>query len=360
MSAANSVRRPDAKTFGEINAFLRAWFAEHRRDMPWRESYHPYSVWISEIMLQQTQVKTVEPYFRRWMEKYPDVSALAEEPLERLYKSWQGLGYYRRCRSIKETAEILVSEHGGEFPCRRDALLKLPGIGPYTAGAIMNIAFEKPAPMVDGNAARVLSRIFDWDQPVETASTRKRFEEWSKGVFSAGNPRFAGQAMMELGALVCKPRNPACGSCPLHSLCGAKREGTVEQRPVAGKKPAPVPLDLLHYVIRKDGMSLMVRMKPRTWWAGLWGFPWCEKGKALEFEAEAGIVRGDGLKAFRHGVTKYKVNSEAVSAFLGKKGGFEGELFDEYRWIEDKALQSLSLSLPAFRIAKHLPRWLDA
>lgn len=212
---------------------LLYWYRKHKRDLPWRRSGDAYKIWISEIMLQQTRVEAVKPYFARFMERFPDVAALASAPEEELFKYWEGLGYYSRARNLKKTAEILMEEYGGKLPASREKLLSLPGIGSYTAGAIASIAYGIPAPAVDGNVLRVLARVTGSREDILKQSTRRNMEELVAGILREGEAGDLNQALIETGAVICIPNGePLCGECPFHTVCAAREKGMTGEIPV--------------------------------------------------------------------------------------------------------------------------------
>ncbi len=270
------------------NALLN-WYRHNRADLPWRRDPSPYQVWLSEIMLQQTQVKTVLPYYRRFIRAFPTVEALAAAPLDNVLKQWEGLGYYSRARNLHRAAYIIVNEHGGELPAEVEALLKLPGIGPYTAGAIASIAFGRPVPVLDANVIRVFARVLDLDEDISQAATREKLwrvaEEW----LPAGDAGAYNQALMELGQRLCRPQNPRCGDCPIRSHCRAWSAGTQSQRPRRAKRPPTPHYDVTAGLIRDDQDRLLIAQRPLDGLlGGLWEFP---GGKV-----EAGETLADCLK----------------------------------------------------------------
>lgn len=220
-----------------IKAPLLAWYYKNRRFLPWREAPEPYNVWISEIMLQQTRVEAVKPYFARFMESLPDVKALAEAEEETLLKLWEGLGYYNRAKNLQKAAQVMMKEHNGMPPASYEALLKLPGIGSYTAGAIASIAFGIAEPAVDGNVLRVISRILASREDIGRASVKKQMEALLRECMDQNNPGDYNQALIELGAIICIPAGrPICEACPCASLCLTLRDGLSEEIPVKSKK----------------------------------------------------------------------------------------------------------------------------
>ena len=253
---------------------LLSWFAEHARELPWRSDPRPYRVWISEIMLQQTRVEAVKPYFERFLTALPDVAALAACPDDRLMKLWEGLGYYSRARNLKRAAGVIMERYGGELPQEPEELLKLPGIGPYTAGAISSIAYGKRAAAVDGNVLRVVTRLTADDTDIMKAAFRRATEKRLAAVMPEGRTGDFNQAMMELGATVCGPNgDPQCGECPCRGFCRAHLNGCETAYPVkAGQKPRRV--EARTVLLIRDGNRIVLRKRPETGLlAGLYEFP---------------------------------------------------------------------------------------
>ena len=209
----------------KLPAVLLPWYRENRRDLPWRQDREPYHVWLSEIMLQQTRVEAVRDYYLRFIRELPDVYALANCDDDRLHKLWEGLGYYSRVRNLKKAARVIVEEYGGEFPRDHGAVLALPGVGPYTAGAICSIAFELPTPAVDGNVLRVLSRLRADGEPIDLPEHKRRVQRELEGIYPRENPGDFTQALMELGATLCGPNwEPRCGECPCRDFCRGRED----------------------------------------------------------------------------------------------------------------------------------------
>ncbi len=259
----------------EFFPHLMAWYDAEKVDLPWRSDHpNPYHVWLSEIMLQQTQVDTVIAYFNAFLAAYPDVHTLAAAPLDDVFKQWEGLGYYSRARNLHKTARLVSAEMDGRFPSTADELQKLPGIGRYTAGAIASIAFKQSAPVLDGNVIRVFTRLLNIADDVTQTATKNRLWDQAAAWMPTERPGDYNQALMEFGRLVCKPKNPACADCPLQAHCAAFAADTVTQRPVK-KKKAPTP----HYdvaagiVYREDGRFLIAQRPLEGLLGGLWEFP---------------------------------------------------------------------------------------
>jgi A/G-specific adenine glycosylase len=263
---------------------LLPWFARHARDLPWRaEPRPPYAVWISEIMLQQTRVDTVIPYFRRFLARFPDPAALAAAPLQDVLKLWENLGYYTRARQIHKMAKILVRDHGGQLPSDPAALAALPGLGPYTTAAIASFAFGHPLAVLDGNVIRVFSRLLALPDDTGLPATRKMLQRLADDLLPRGKSAAANEAWMELGALVCTPRNPRCPACPLRRVCRAAALNTPEAFPKK-KKKMKVPHKIVGAAVilnAKNQILIAQRHADKGMLAGLWEFP---GGKIAEGE----------------------------------------------------------------------------
>lgn len=252
-----------------VREALLGHYDRARRDLPWRHESDPYRIWVSEAMLQQTRVETVIPYYRRWLELFPDVEALAAATRDQVLLAWQGLGYYRRAAHLHEGARVVRERHGGRVPDTLEALRELPGVGAYTAGAVASIAFGRAVPAVDGNAKRVLARLFD--EPAPTAAWLRRR---AGALVDPARPGDWNQALMELGATVCTSRAPACSDCPLSPWCAARNAGTQEERPARVRRAAvPVATMAVAVVIDDGGRALLVRRPESGLLGGMWAFP---------------------------------------------------------------------------------------
>ena len=286
---------------------LLAWYDGHARVLPWREHPSPYRVWVSEIMLQQTRVEAVKPYFERFIGELPSIRELAEAPEDRLLKLWEGLGYYNRVRNMQKAARILVEEYGGEMPADYDAILSLPGIGSYTAGAIASIAFGMSRPAVDGNVLRVLSRLEKNYEDILKQSVRREFEQEVQEIIPEGRAGDFNQSLIELGALVCVPNGaPRCGECPLEKLCGAHAEGVELELP---KKTPPAKRkieDRTVLVLVSDNKAALRKRPAKGLLAGLYELPNLEgrldREEVLAFVKEQGLspIRIQELPAAKH------------------------------------------------------------
>lgn len=243
-----------------MNTLLLQWYDTHHRDLPWRHTHDPYRIWVSEIMLQQTRAAAVIPYYERFFQALPTLQSLADCPQEDLLKLWEGLGYYSRAKNLQKAAQLLMTEHEGIFPKTAKELQKLPGIGPYTAGAIASIAFGEKEPAVDGNVLRILSRLRDDERDVLLPATQQYWREYLKGYMDT-RPGDLNQSFMDLGSMVCLPENPKCESCPLNSICLSREHGTQNLRPVRTKKK-PRRVEMLTVFVLQDEQGLWVRRRP--------------------------------------------------------------------------------------------------
>ena len=265
---------------------LLPWYEANRRDLPWRQDKNPYHIWVSEIMLQQTRVEAVKGYYARFLRELPTIHDLANAPEDMLHKLWEGLGYYSRVRNLKKAAEVIVNTYGGEFPKTYEEVIALPGIGPYTAGAICSIAYDEKNPAVDGNVLRVMSRILADHTPVNDPAARKKAETILKEIYPDRAGDFT-QALMELGATVCGPnQKPDCQSCPCKDLCQGRKQGIAQSLPVrAEKKPRKI-LQKTVFVLDCDDCFALEKRPSKGLLAGLWQFPntegiWSRKGPLL-------------------------------------------------------------------------------
>ena len=308
-----------------------AWFQAARRDLPWRRDRDAYRVWISESMLQQTRVEAVIPYFERFLARFPTVADLAVAPIEDVLAVWSGLGYYRRARSLHAAARAIVEKHAGRFPDSRAELLELPGVGPYTAGAVASIAFDRPEPLVDGNVARVLARLYALDMPQESAAFRAATWAIAGGLIDALDGRSPGtwnQALMELGALVCVPREPRCPQCPLRAHCRAFGESRAHELPIPKARPTAIEVELHVALVRLDERVLVTQRPAQGRMAGLWELPTIEpSGERRLADAEwprgtdggAALAVLDEIAACAHSITRHRIRARVFAArWLGE------------------------------------------
>lgn len=252
---------------------LVRWFNKSARDLPWRRTRDPYAIWLSEIMLQQTRVETVIPYYERFLARFPNVNALARAEIDEVLALWSGLGYYRRARELHRCAQEVADKHGGVFPSDVAGLRSLRGIGPYTAGAIASIAFDKPVPLVDGNVARVLARLFAIELDMKSPAGMREAWSTAERIVPKDEPGKFNQALMELGATICIPRDPGCLVCPVREVCTARAQGRERDLPVMSAKRASPKVPMVAAVIECEGLILFARRKEGGLFGGLWEPP---------------------------------------------------------------------------------------
>ena len=297
---------------------LISWYKKEQRILPWRENKDPYRVWVSEIMLQQTRVDTVIPYFERFMKQFPTVEDLANADEADVLKAWEGLGYYSRARNLQSAVQEVAESYGGVVPNNPKEIAELKGVGPYTAGAILSIAYDIPHPAVDGNVMRVLSRIIGIWEDIAKPSTRKTFEEVTRRIISQDDPSSFNQGMMELGAIVCTPKSPSCLLCPVQEHCRAFSEGSQEELPIKSKKKAPRPVPIAVLALEDSEGNFMIRQRPDTGLlASLWEFP--------NVELLEGGLKEDQLKTHIHKVYN-------VQATIEKEIASFNHIFSHLKW----------------------------
>jgi len=372
----SEIRNPKSK---RLVPLLLDWFAANARDLPWRRTRDPYAIWVSEIMLQQTQVKTVIPFWERWLRELPTIEAAAKAPSAKIHKLWEGLGYYTRVRNLQKAAQAIVKHHDGKFPENFDEVLALPGIGRYTAGAICSIAFNQPKPILDGNVIRVLTRIFGIaDNPKEKAANAKLWQLAEALVSIAGEIGGArlrraqikshgstesrhtqketcshlNQSLMELGALICTPRNPQCLICPVKKLCVAFKENRTAELPNLGKREAATARRFVAFVVEHGGKFLVRQRPAQVVNAHLWEFPNVEVGVRLcepqEFWAEfaalpANDPRSENLERLcivKHSITRYRITLEAFFVQLKNAPAENGGIWQTSARLKNLAFTS--------------------
>ncbi|MEQ2007191.1 MAG: A/G-specific adenine glycosylase [Limisphaerales bacterium] len=353
---------------------LLDWFATAARDLPWRRTLDPYAIWVSEIMLQQTQVKTVIPYWERWMRELPDVATLAAAPEQRVLKLWEGLGYYTRVRSLQKAAQHVVALHHGQFPRDFDAVLALPGVGRYTAGAISSIAFNAPTPILDGNVIRVLTRLFCIAENPRDRATNDLLWQLATRLVEAAVPithhasritpliisgpcSALNQSLMELGATVCTPQNAQCPRCPVRAHCAAHREGRVDELPNLGPRVAITSREFHAFAVEHSGKFLVAQRPAGAVNAGLWEFPNLEvtgtRGTPAASLKQLLQVRAlcEPLCEVKHSITRYRITQLAFHIRLAKPAD---EMGSEFRWLTLPELRELPFSSAHKRILARL------
>ena len=276
-----------------ISKQLINWYKKNQRDLPWRNTKDPYYIWLSEIILQQTQVEQGLPYYLKFTSKYNTIKKLAAANDDDVMKLWQGLGYYNRAANMLKTARSIVSEQQAVFPKSYDELIKLSGIGPYTAAAISSFAFNEARAVVDGNVSRVLSRLFEIDQPINSSKGKILFSSIANEIIDKKNPGMHNQAMMELGAMVCKPRQPLCEECPIQLNCEAFKKNNFHEFPVKTKKNQPKNRHVNYFYIEQNGKTYIIQRTEKKIWKGLFELPNFESEKTLDV---LGVVKNNQFK----------------------------------------------------------------
>jgi A/G-specific adenine glycosylase len=326
---------------------LTTWFARNARDLPWRRTRDPYAIWVSEIMLQQTQVKTVLPYWERWMTALPTVRALAGAGQGTVLKLWEGLGYYTRARNMQRASKIILAEYDGNFPERFDDVLALPGIGRYTAGAICSIAFSQPRPILDGNVIRVLTRVFGIAGDPRERTVNERLWSLAEQLVTraAKYPGTLNQALMELGAIVCTAKNPRCEVCPLATQCIAFKTNRIHKFPQIAKR-APATARTFHaFVFNKRGRFLVRQRPAGVVNAHLWEFP----NEEIQSSSRNGIGAAEPFCTIKHSITRYRMTLKAfkvtnAASFFANNG----------QWLPLTKLHTLPFASAHKRILQQL------
>ena len=331
----------------ELHRRLLAWYRRHRRDLPWRRTRDPYRVWVSEVMLQQTTVKAVVPYYERFLERFPTLLALAAASEHDVLASWSGLGYYHRARNLQRGARHVLDRHQGSFPDTLEAALAVPGVGLYTASAVLSIARDAPLPVVDGNVRRVLSRLFALRGPEwrKDAAFYNRAEE----LLARAAPGEWNQALMELGATVCLPRKPACPACPLRAHCQALALGVAEELPEGRARRAAVDVTVAAALVEKDGRVLLVRRGEGRLMGRMWEVPQTSLESsglgdlARELRERHGLELTPGplVARGRHAITYRRIRLEAYRARLRQDPPADAERF---LWATPEEIAALPVS----------------
>lgn len=398
----------DAKRRQTFRRQLLSWYESHQRELPWKRLNDPYAVWISEIMLQQTVVAAVIPYFEKFMSRFPDVQVLADSEESDVLQHWEGLGYYSRARNIHKAAKIIAGELNGEFPTQVEALQKLPGIGRYTAGAICSFAYDQPAPIVEANTLRLYARLIGLEEDPRSKSGQNQLWDFAELILPRKSPGAFNQAMMDLGSLVCTPQNPNCAGCPVSSGCEAFLKQRQHQIPLPKKRPEITPLTAASIAVLSEGKVMIRQRMQGELWAGLWDFPRFTldemdgvphpvtrkkkaRGQVLPFDAdhreqgrddipaglsETVLPRLEGylleeakVKAsvqrfvteIRHSVTRYKIRLVCFVAEI-EQGNSNGKVADRqrgqqqppYQWVTVSELEEYPLSVTGRKFAKLL------
>jgi A/G-specific adenine glycosylase len=340
------------------------WYQKNARRLPWRDHPDPYAIWVSEIMLQQTRVETVIPYFERWMGRFPTLEALAHASQQDVLSAWEGLGYYSRARNLHRAAQIVLHEHQGQVPAELDALRRLPGIGRYTAGAIASLAFGLDEPALDANIRRVLARVFNVSLPARSPQGERQLWALAREHLPPGRAGDYNQALMDLGSQVCTPRAPRCLICPLAELCQARALGLQEQRPVLEARPETPHYMVTAAVIERQGQILIAQRPPDGLLGGLWEFPGgkVEPGEDLPTslkreireELDAEIEVGETLGEYRHAYTHFKVTLHAFRCTLSNRREPRPVQVSDLRWAAPAELEDFPMGKIDRQIARRI------
>lgn len=338
---------------------LLNWFDRNQRDLPWRKRKTRYRIWVSEVMLQQTQVVTVIDYYKRFMKRFPNVRKLAEANESDVLKLWEGLGYYRRARQLHAAAKKIVTDHGGRFPRTFDEVLALPGVGRYTAGAILSIADDQPLPIVEGNTIRVYSRLLDFQDDVASGAGQKTLWRFAESLVTPTRPGDLNQALMELGSEICSVKSPACTRCPVNGFCQARQNGDPEVLPNKGaKKTQYEDLRQVAIVIRRQNRVAIRLCGPDEHWTGLWDFPRFTIGQDVDSNEIMKLAKQQtGLAVqicvpftqLKHAVTRFRIS---LDCYLAEQVTGRLRHSTTQRWASIDELNDLAMSATGRKIAR--------
>lgn len=330
---------------------LVQWFDQEQRDLPWRHTKDPYKIWVSEVMLQQTRVDTVIPYYHQFLDSFPTLEALAQAPQEELLKRWEGLGYYSRARNLQSGVREVVENYGGIVPNNRHEMLKLKGVGPYTAGAILSIAYGKPEHAVDGNVMRVLSRVLLIEEDIALPKTKKIFEAAVDELIDPDNTSSFNQGLMELGAMICTPTSPKCLLCPVRDYCIGFNEGNPERLPIKSKKTTMKHLYYDVFVCRDaQGCYLLEQRRDSGLLANMWQFPMIEKENdmysmmKLEADYNVTVQSSKELLTFKHVFSHLTWHVESILVDCQHSNN------DQTTWFTPAQIETLPMAVPMLKI----------
>ena len=348
MESVTSLNVMTPKQIEQFQNRLVEWYRRHQRRLPWRETGDPYRIWISEVMLQQTQVQTVLPYYQKFLSHFPDVNQLADADLQKVLKAWEGLGYYARARNMHRAAKILVEQAGGKFPESWASVRDLPGVGDYIAAALLSIAFNQPYAVVDGNVKRVLARLLEISAPVNKSSSYKIFKKAADRLLDDRHPGIFNQAMMELGATICKPGTPDCAGCPVRSFCHANQNGKVDIFPKRVKAPKTPLHHIAVGVVYKNNRMLITRRKLEGLLGGLWEFPGGKVKKhetpesacirEIKEEVNLAVAVAGHITQVKHAYTHFKIRMDVFSCkYVSGDVKLNGPI--DFRWITQPEIE---------------------
>ncbi len=353
----------DSRTLARFRRGLVAWYRRNARPLPWRKSADPYRIWISEIMLQQTTVAAVVPYFERFLARFPTLAALAEANEEEVLRLWEGLGYYSRARNIHKTARLIVREFEARFPDEVDRLLELPGIGRYTAGAIASFAFDRRAPIVEANTLRLYSRLLGYRGNPRSAAGQKLLWNFAGQILPRKAPGLFNQALMELGATRCTIENTDCPRCPVRNCCAAFANGWQRQIPIVPVRPTISEVNEVAVAIQRDGRYLIRKRPSGERWAGLWDFvrfasdengraPLAQIARSIRQRTGLAVEVPERIAEIRHSVTRFRITLGCYVAQWSAGDPVDGSC--EFRWAAPRQLAKLPLSVTGRKLARIL------
>ena len=365
INATHAVALPTAEWKRAFRRRLIAWYGRHARDMPWRLTRDPYRVWVSEIMLQQTQVATVVPYFERFIAAFPDIPTLADAREDDVLRLWEGLGYYRRARQVHKAAGVIVEKHNGMFPRDAKSAGELPGVGRYTAGAILSIAYGAREPILEANTVRLFSRLLAFEGDPTRADARRLLWAMAEALLPRRETGRLNQALMELGSQICLPRDPLCEECPAMALCPTRAAGLQNSIPITKKKPPPEQVREAAVVVRRRGKVLLLRRDDVGRWAGMWDFPRfaiaSRRADAVRRELTEKVHKMTGLvvspkvrlTTIRHSVTRFRITLECHDAKYLRRGEAPRSP-PEMRWLLPTELEAFPLSVTGRKLGRLL------
>jgi A/G-specific adenine glycosylase len=365
LNAADALLLPRGRAW--LRRRLLTWFVRHARPLPWRNSRDPYAIWVSEVMLQQTQVASVIPFFERFLASFPNVAALARADLQQVLRHWEGLGYYRRARDLHRTAQILHADHSGIFPNTPEVLRTMPGLGPYTVGAVLSQAFDLRLPILEANSVRVLCRYLGVREDPNKGTARRLLWKAAATLLPVKQVGQFNQSLMELGALICTPTLPDCPHCPLARHCRARLGDCQEEIPHRARKTVPTIVREVCLVLRR-GSEVLLAQRPATGrWAGLWEFPHTALTReetpsqaSARSLAELGLTAelGDEIVTLKHAVTRFRITLICLEARY-RRGRFRSEFYTQAQWLAPGELTHFPVSSPQRRLARVLcSKWM--
>jgi len=349
----------------KLQTKLQTWFREYKRPLPWREGTDWYHIWISEIMLQQTQVDTVIPYYHRFIKKFKTIEQLAKSSQQDVLKVWEGLGYYSRARNLHRAAQTLVSDYNSELPRDREELLKIPGFGPYTANAVLSLAFNRPYGVMDGNVKRVLSRLYKIKDDLRELKTQRTIQNLIDSLLPLEFPGEFNEAIMELGATICKPTSPLCISCPIITDCQAYKNKLVDVLPYKSSQPAIPTRQALACIVRRQNRFLIVKRPQHEMLAGLWEFPVLNMNDGKQktdqdlssindhFDLDASFKKS--WPAIKHSYTHFHFKLYS-KLFEAKSQDFRSKFYDDFQWIELDDIKNLPLHKAMWKVLTNVEK----